>query len=1304
MRICHEGKAPPLLLDERSAGTLSALCAALGHEVMALPLWQREGLNAALGGFFNELVTLLHPVQAGRCIRDYLKVLKGEQRVEDFELRLVLLEHLAAFDHFVVMNNPPAHSGGVALGPRRARDIVAAAGPAPLEMRDGGALPSHWLSELVLHEAMQVVALPSTKLHVKEHGVRVLRQLFVKHAYDTRYQDELSRRRIACMYLPLLGLAMDRVEVLRIMPAYAEVRRDLLACVVYLLQDAPSAHQRELFRAMVALKPPEAPPAAAAAAAATPPARAAGGAVPPPKFLRARGGAGAPARAAPPAFRPKPPPFTHGRNPGTHPRPEVSRPQGVGALAVRMLHLLRLVLDTFEYPGDEGAGNNLVPGLVPPAEYREAEAPRAAGTAPKRLSSQVKGRDALKELDSLLKGRAGTKISKLGERLKAKTRLRTGKRSFVDKRATGERVRSVRRGGGGGRAREASPGASPMRLVSATKWQSHLAHAVAHRTFLCLVDEAAPGIAPSGRLEGSALAFMEEAQSYLLHALCVAQSDDMLVALFFECKKLAFRFGGPAFFKSAGNGVQEWCRRLLCHANAPVARVRHAAVSCLVYLLKTAHAWRGDLSPVALPLLAVAPQCLREMGGPCVGGGVLHDAGVHPVKERSEVPRAFEALRVSLKELRSWRAAHPDVDGSGVSPAVADGLDLVARQIGVLVDAFIVDAVLLDDMESAAREAGPAAPGGGPMAYVTGPVAAAGGVLSKEGAGADVNLVQRALLRAADLYSPSESPQLRVYYLGRLEALHEALGNKAEGALAALAAADTIGACRADLAAGRLWAPHPFDHRPDGRFAVHTGGRVGARDRARRDAADAGGALVRSARRAPWQSLDKADGDFFALVERAAGALASIPLPLHVLEAYERLRPRLAARRDLLKLRQVHARIAEAFQAAADEEAVWRAGEFAQYGFPEGGGMRSLGAYFRVLVFGVVPTTLLADPELGAGGLELRAHAEFVYRYQPMVQLVTAKRAVTDMLRHEFAKLGRDAQEIRILPDRADEEALLREEGAESTLVKITLVRPVPPEVAEAAAAAGEAEPAVRRGHSFEGVAAEASGGGERYSHFEFSVPFTASGKMQGSTAEQCKKRTYLSVGGAFPALLTRAPVTRRRTVLLSPIDCALDDLRQRCVQMQMELAKPPEKIDKHEMMRLVGGSVIPQVNGGALEIAECFLGSGAPAKLPLVEDPERVRALQAALASELLVFLNLCRELTVRTRHVLQLDQALIQSQAETEDSDSAPRDNTDLTWQIEVERGLENMKAAMQELIEPIKVPGAAQLFHEQSSKFYL
>jgi hypothetical protein len=88
-----------------------------------------------------------------------------------------------------------------------------------------------------------------------------------------RYQDVQSRQCVAAMYLPLVHFTAARVAALDLLPPRHPLRRELLACLLHVLQDIPEALLRALWRSVsqrfLRAFGKRAVAAAAAAAAAT---------------------------------------------------------------------------------------------------------------------------------------------------------------------------------------------------------------------------------------------------------------------------------------------------------------------------------------------------------------------------------------------------------------------------------------------------------------------------------------------------------------------------------------------------------------------------------------------------------------------------------------------------------------------------------------------------------------------------------------------------------------------------------------------------------------------------------------------------------------------------------------------------------------------------------------------------------------------------------------------------------------------------------------------------------------------------
>jgi hypothetical protein len=114
--------------------------------------------------------------------------------------------------------------------------------------------------------------------------------------------------------------------------------------------------------------------------------------------------------------------------------------------------------------------------------------------------------------------------------------------------------------------------------------------------------------------------------------------------------------------------------------------------------------------------------------------------------------------------------------------------------------------------------------------------------------------------------------------------------------------------------------------------------------------------------------------------------------------------------------------------------------------------------------------------------------------------------------------------------------------------------------------------------------------------HFQYSVPFTREGGVHARSIElQWKRTTSLEVEDPFPCMSSRQLVLRRSIRELTPIENAIDDITLRLGTMLVELGRnKKDGADTNNLMRIVQGSVMPQVNGGAAEVARMFLGGAS--------------------------------------------------------------------------------------------------------------
>lgn len=75
---------------------------------------------------------------------------------------------------------------------------------------------------------------------------------------------------------------------------------------------------------------------------------------------------------------------------------------------------------------------------------------------------------------------------------------------------------------------------------------------------------------------------------------------------------------------------------------------------------------------------------------------------------------------------------------------------------------------------------------------------------------------------------------------------------------------------------------------------------------------------------------------------------------------------------------------------------------------------------------------------------------------------------------------------------------------------------------------------------------------------FVFFTPFTPDGRAHGQLNQQYKRKTILTVVHNFPYLKTRIRVQSRQTVVMGPIEVALEDLKKKTDELARSVSQHP--------------------------------------------------------------------------------------------------------------------------------------------------
>ncbi|XP_055868577.1 dedicator of cytokinesis protein 9-like isoform X6 [Biomphalaria glabrata] len=126
--------------------------------------------------------------------------------------------------------------------------------------------------------------------------------------------------------------------------------------------------------------------------------------------------------------------------------------------------------------------------------------------------------------------------------------------------------------------------------------------------------------------------------------------------------------------------------------------------------------------------------------------------------------------------------------------------------------------------------------------------------------------------------------------------------------------------------------------------------------------------------------------------------------------------------------------------------------------------------------------------------------------------------------------------------------------------------------------------------------------------NFMYELPFTRSGKEQGSIEEQHKRRFIITTTHSFPYVKKRIEVKEggRKEIVLTPIEVAIDEMRTKVSDLREAINSPvPDKIGLQ--LKLQGG-VSTQVNAGPLAYAEAFLNREKISQYP-ADQCDRLKA-----------------------------------------------------------------------------------------------
>lgn len=97
---------------------------------------------------------------------------------------------------------------------------------------------------------------------------------------------------------------------------------------------------------------------------------------------------------------------------------------------------------------------------------------------------------------------------------------------------------------------------------------------------------------------------------------------------------------------------------------------------------------------------------------------------------------------------------------------------------------------------------------------------------------------------------------------------------------------------------------------------------------------------------------------------------------------------------------------------------------------------------------------------------------------------------------------------------------------------------------------------------------------------FQLYVPFTTDGRTHAKTIDkQWKREIIFTVRDFFPSATIRQVIISKELRTLSPIEVSIDDIYERTKAMRSELSSPKDASNVNNLMRVIQGSILPQVD-----------------------------------------------------------------------------------------------------------------------------
>lgn len=1310
-RIYREGKRPPVLLDNETFEALNCIVTLIGTEACTVQsgVWRSRRMVTALAKFINSLFALLAPKQVLMLIRSYFKSIRSSKSVvEESEQRLLFLQEISYFDHIVAVNFPYTLDAPISLFFNNIEDMDSI----PNEslslsytftgIRFSNCPAPFTLAYTMIHEVLACYRQDSNK---RITALDILRDMMVRHAFDARYQRKGKQQRVACMYIPLVHEFLKESDRLWSLKFDSTERKEMLVMMTYVLAGVPDRILRAMIRQFCS---------ASETLQSEKQSR---------KSLMATVSYGdifaddVNARV-----------MTLKRESVVcTPEIEAFIPKSTlrGVLVYELLALLHLLLDTFENPyvpmpspGGKDyvslCNDMLSPKIVFDSNANGVVTSAAAPTdsplgiiSPVTSATSIIARRGSGQAVENKSGDALSKLANLDDRLQRKA-AGVSRKSIApvggknEERRWAEHVRKM--GKEGSRThRVAMKGVNKSVVTSAANHLAVMTTKTVLNTLWVMLEEC-PSLLDSldpndiFGLTGSfvlrdcnidesvlagisnlrAVPFVRMALCVLLHGLYCNQAADMVIEFFLSAVSVIRKFGAKIFLIAAEDSLQYWLRAAIFFCGFNDANIQGAACDFLLCIMRACFHYFGSFTLISTTILAVFNDCLWE----------ILDYNRHRIKTYNDEDTVLKRLSEAIENMRQVaREKLSSKDENGLlnrSPfcsalvSFLNGLDTIMlangdfrRYVTHPVDYDYFGANLLDGpfetrtitLVQASRTR---------RRLVTGEV---NGAASK--AGFHIEEVMARFVAASEVYDPFKLPRFRMFWLENLARLHELCGNRAEGA--EIRWRIFVLAYQLQENWTKMWAPRPpLPWVRRGIVATPNDYSIIANNIDLNAPTGVGGSRVLDGDRNFYRVLMKAldaktvhpwtdnqqytthmittltvaterfcSMNLIHLAERASG---------HAINLY-----RMGRRNNLMEAE--YTRLVNGLKATAEKGITTSI---------------AMGTFYRVYYDGKgVPPYLRGK--------------EFIFRNASHLHVSEFQALVANHLKAIVA----EGTEVKMIQDSNAPSDMQDSPIAYLIMNSVKLIMSKG-NIGSLSSAIANKYISMSYGANAPRLAAAPKeyygGSGMLPSHnsnvqslnqvaiFQYSSPFTQDGSRSHAKKidDQWIRTTILTVKEPFPYVLTRQLVISRETRIYCPIEASTIDIEDRIEAMEIELSiETKSQSDINNLMRIVQGTVLPQVNAGAAEVAKIFLSPSRvyseqmQAKLKveaahdidddqsrrtaLVEattELEKTRARVIKLKVALLNFLLCSKQLLLKTRRVLITDTTLLEPSSLLSDS----------------------------------------------------